>query len=103
MSTFRILDWRPLRKNSLLGFVSVELPSGMTIADVTILTGPNGPWASPPAKPQIDRTGAVMKGANGKTVYLPIINFTSKERRNAFSDHVIAAMRAAHPEVFDEH
>jgi hypothetical protein len=102
MSAFRIFDWRPLRKNSLLGFVSVELPSGMTIADVVILTGANGPWASPPAKPQIDRTGAVVKGPNGKTVYLPIINFISKERRSAFSDHVIAALRLAHPDALEE-
>ena len=35
----KILDWRPLRKNSLLGFAKIELPSGMVISDVTILTG----------------------------------------------------------------
>jgi hypothetical protein len=99
MSGFRIVDWRPLRKNSLLGFATVELPSGMTISDVVVLTGANGPWASPPAKPLIDRTGAVVKGPNGKVSYVPIISFASKERRNAFSDHVIAALRASHPEA----
>ncbi len=100
-STFRILDWRPLRKNSLLGFASVELPSGMTISDVVILTGANGPWASPPAKPLIDRTGAVVKGPNGKVSYVPIIGFSTKERRNAFSDHVVGALREAFPDALD--
>lgn len=66
MSAIRILDWRPLRKNSLLGFVKVELPSGMIIADVTVLMGERGPWASPPSKSMIDRDGVAMKDANGK-------------------------------------
>jgi hypothetical protein len=38
MTVFRILDWRPLVKNSLIGFAKVELPSGLIIADVTVLT-----------------------------------------------------------------
>jgi DNA-binding cell septation regulator SpoVG len=54
-SAVRILDWRELRKNSLLGFAKVELPSGMVISDVTILSGERGPWASPPSKPVIGR------------------------------------------------
>ena len=65
----KILDWRPLKKNSLLGFAKVELPSGMVISDVTILTGEHGPWASPPSKPMIDRDGVAMKDAAGKLRY----------------------------------
>jgi hypothetical protein len=41
-ATVKILDWRPMRKNSLLGFAKIELPSGMMISDVTVLTGANG-------------------------------------------------------------
>jgi hypothetical protein len=102
MSATRIIEWRPLRRNSLLGFAKIELPSGMIIADVTILTGARGPWASPPAKPLIDRDGAVMKDATtGKVRYAPIIEFTSKEIRDRWSAAVIEAMRAAHPEIFE--
>jgi hypothetical protein len=97
---FRVVDWRPLRKNSLLGFVKIEMPSGMIIADVTLLTSERGPWASPPSKPMIDRAGAVLKDERGKVRYSPIIEFTSKEVRDRFSNGVIEAMRAAHPEVF---
>jgi hypothetical protein len=51
MSATRILERRPLRRNSLLGFAKVELSSGLVISDVTILTGERGPWASPRANP----------------------------------------------------
>ena len=99
MSTISILDWRPLRKNSLLGFAKVELPSGMIISDVTILTGTNGPWASPPSKPQVGRDGAVLKDASGKVRYTPIIEFKDKQTRDRWSAAVIEAMRAAHPDA----
>jgi DNA-binding cell septation regulator SpoVG len=100
VSIFRILDWRPLRKNSLLGFAKVELPSGMIIADVTVLTGTNGPWASPPSKPMIGSDGTVMKDSTtGKIRYSPIIEFTSKQVRTRFSDAVIEAVQQSHPEA----
>jgi hypothetical protein len=95
----KILDWRPLRKNSLLGFAKVELPSGMVISDVTILTSERGPWASPPSKPMLDREGVAMKDDKGKLRYSPIIEFASREIRDRWSAAVIEAMRTAHPEA----
>lgn len=68
MADVRILDWREMRRNSLLGFARVELPSGMVIADVTILTGERGPYAMPPSKPMIGRDGTVMKDACNETL-----------------------------------
>ena len=99
MSGILIRDWRPMRKGSLLGFARIELPSGMLISDVTILTGERGPWASPPSKPMIGKDGTALTDSNGKLRYSPIIEFTSKEVRDRFSAAVIEAMRAAHPEV----
>ena len=78
----------------------VELPSGMVLLDVTILTGERGPWASPPSKPMVGRDGIVLTDNNGKTKYSPIIEFASKEIREKFSNAVIDALRAAHPEAF---
>jgi DNA-binding cell septation regulator SpoVG len=98
-STVRIIDWRPLRRNSLLGFAKVELPSGLVIADVTILTGDRGPWASPPSKPMVDRDGIVLRDEKHKIRYQPIIEFTSKTVRDRFSDQVIAALRDRYPEA----
>ena len=99
MSTIQIRDWRPLRKGSLVGFVKVELPSGMILNDVTVLSGDRGAWASPPSKPMIDRDGIAMKDANGKLKYSPVIEFASKEVRERFSNAVVEALRAKHPEA----
>jgi hypothetical protein len=98
----RILDWRPLRRNSLLGFAKVELPSGMIIVDVTILTGERGPWASPPSKPMLDRDGVVLRDEKNKVRYQPVIEFTSKNVRDRFSTQVIAALRESHPKVLED-
>jgi len=95
----KILEWRPLNKGALRGFAKIELRSGMVISDVTILVGANGPWASPPSKPQIGRDGAVMKDAAGKARYTPIIEFSSKEIRDRWSTQIIDALRTSHPEA----
>ena len=100
MSAILIRDWRPMRKNSLLGFARVELPSGMVIHDVTILTGERGPWASPPSKPMIGRDGTALTDDKGKLRYSPVIEFASKEVRDRFSAAVVAALRASHPDAF---
>jgi hypothetical protein len=100
MNSMKILEWRPLRRNTLLGFATVEMPSGMVMAEIGIMRAERGEWAAPPSKPQIDRDGVGMKDAAGKLKYTPLISFTSKERRDRFSDAVIEAMRAAHPEAF---
>jgi len=99
MSAIKILDFRPMRKNSLLGFAKIELPSGVIVSDVTILTGEHGPWASPPSKPMVGADGTVLRDDRGKIRYSLLIEFTSKEIRQRFSDAVVAAVRAAHPEA----
>ncbi len=99
MSAIQIRDWRPLRKGALLGFAKVELPSGMILADVAILAGDHGPWASPPSKPMLDRGGVALKDGAGKFKYAPIVEFVSAAVRDRFSGGVIDALRAAHPEA----
>lgn len=100
-ATFKILDWRPMRKNTLLGFAKSEMPSGMIMADISVLMGNNGPWASPPGKPMIGRDGIVMKDDRGKIRYSPFIEFASKESRDRFSNAVIEALRKSNPEAFE--
>ena len=98
-TSVQILDWRPVRKGSLLGFARVELASGMILADVTVLLGENGPWASPPSKPMIGRDGTAMKDAAGKVRYSPLVEFISKEVRQRFSAGIVDSLRAAHPDA----
>ena len=99
MTAFKIREWKPMPKGTLLGFAKVEMPSGMILADVTVLSGTRGPWASPPSKPMIARDGVVMKDDAGKIRYSPFVEFTTKEVRDKFSAGVIDALRASHPEA----
>jgi DNA-binding cell septation regulator SpoVG len=94
-----VSDWKPLRKGSLRGFVTVSMPSGMTVHEVSIMQSNGRAWASPPSKPMIDRDGRVMLDDAGKRRYSPIIAFQSKEIRDRWSEAVIAALLAAHPEA----
>ena len=98
--SIEILAFKPTRKNSLLGFAKIGLPSGMVLIEVCILTGTNGPWASPPSKPMIDRDGQALREPNGKLKYSPVVDFKDKHTRERFSQAVIAAMRTSLPDVF---
>ena len=100
MPDLKILDWRPMPKGALVGFTKVEFPSGMIITDICILSGDKGTWASPPSKPMIDRDGHVLRDDKGKIRYQTIIEFSSKEILNKWSNAVIDALRAGHPEAF---
>jgi DNA-binding cell septation regulator SpoVG len=100
MNAIVIEDWKPMRRGALLGFARVRFPSGMIVHDVTILTGERGAWASPPSKPMVTRDGTAMKDAAGKIRYSPVIEFTDKPTRTRWSNAVLEAMRAAHPEAF---
>lgn len=55
----RLVEGKPLAKGALRGFVSVELPIGLTIREMPVLVGNNGPWVSLSGKPQIDGSGQV--------------------------------------------
>ena len=99
MSGIRIIDWRQVPRNSLIGFCKVALPSGMTIADIAIHRSEQGLWASPPSKPMVGRDGVAMKDDNGKVKYSPLIEFTDKQTRDRFSTAVVAALIAEYPEV----
>jgi hypothetical protein len=43
-----------------------------------------------------------MRDEKQKIRYQPIIEFTSKNIRDRFSDQVIAALKLSHPEAFAE-
>ena len=98
-NSFVATNWRPLRKGSLIGFVSVSMPSGIIIHEVSILETNGRFWASPPSKPMIDRNGAVMTGDDGKRRYSALIEFADRDTRARWSAAVIAALRAAEPEA----
>jgi hypothetical protein len=92
----KIRRWNPHRNpaGSLLGFLSVELPSGLIINDLKLMIGPAGtPWIALPAikRPQLDE--------NGKQIWSPIVEIPDRGRRARFNELVLDAMRQQHPDV----
>jgi hypothetical protein len=98
-TAFVILAFRPIVKNSLIGFATVEQPSGIRIADTSIYQRDGTAWASPPSKPMLDRDGRQMRDPDGKLRWTPLITFADRRTQTIWSDAVIAALKAAYPDV----
>ncbi|WP_114910734.1 hypothetical protein [Acidibrevibacterium fodinaquatile] len=94
-----VSDWKPLRRGTLRGFVTVSMPSGMIVREVSIGQSHGRAWAMPPSKPMIDRNGCVMLDDAGRRRYSPVIEFISKSVRDRWSSSVVDALREAHPEA----
>lgn len=93
----------PRRSNTLYGFVTVLVPEiHLRICDLSVHEKDGKRWASLPSKPQIDRTGNVRRGDNGKPLYVPVIEFIDKPTRDAFSAKVITALLEFAPAAFSE-
>ena len=97
---FEVIAWRPLLKNSLRGFATIRQPSGMVIAEIAIHVRDGKAWASPPSKSMLDRDGRQMRDADDKPRWSVLITFADRPTQTAWSDAVVAAVRAEHPEVF---
>jgi hypothetical protein len=94
-----ISDWKPLHRNTLQGFLTAHLPSGMNLHDVSVHYRDGTWWASPASKPLLGADGAALRDADGKIRYSLIVSF-EKAARSRFSNAIITALRLAHPEVF---
>lgn len=100
MSAPKIRDFKEVRRNSLLGFAEIEMPSGLIFHDVAVHQRDGKRWASPASKPMIGRDGTQTRAATGKPQFAPIVSFASRERRDQFSQGVIEALRSQRPEMF---
>ena len=81
-------------RSTLKGFAEISFADlGMIIRDIAIHAKGRSSWAQPPAKPWV-RDGVLAKDGDGKVLYVPIFDFTSKENRSQFSAAVIAAVGA---------
>jgi len=90
----RLLDWKPLTRNSLRGFASVELPNGLAIADISVHVSHGKAWASLPAKPQLNSEGTARRGDDGKVIYTPVLRWRDRTLQDGFSAAVVQAIEA---------
>ena len=92
----RLIEWRPFHKNSQRGFVTMELPVGLAIADISVHVSHGKAWASLPAKPQMNADGTARRGEDGKVQYIPILKWRDRELADRFSAAVVQAVEAQH-------
>jgi hypothetical protein len=91
--------WRPLQKNTLQGFVTITIAElALRVHDVAIHQKSSSAWAALPARPWVKGT-EVVTGDDGKIQYSAILEFASKEVRDAFSVAVIKAVRERYPDA----
>jgi hypothetical protein len=96
-------DWKPVGRNTLLGFCRVRLPSGMILSDVAVHTKNGKFWATPAGKPRLGRDGLQMTDpTTGKLQWSPIIAFETKQISDRFSAQVIEALRRGFPDALPD-
>src|SRR5262249_54051215 len=105
VSKFTVIvdGFKPVRSNTLFGFCSVTIPElHLKISDLTVHAKDESRWVGLPARPQIDGSGNVRRDDRGKVAYSPILEFTDRATRTAFSERVIASLLEFAPAAFDE-
>ena len=96
----KILRFTPHQAGSMLGFLSVEMPSGLIINDLKLMLGPTGkPWLAMPSQKRVDRDGNPVVGPNGKQTYTQTVEFASRSAADRFRHLVLDALRQKHPEA----
>lgn len=94
-----LLEWTSLERGTLKGFATVRINrwGGLTIGGVAIHEHKNGKrWAQLPAKALLDqRTGELVKEANGRPRYVKVLSFDDQDVANRFNAAVIAAVEQA--------
>jgi hypothetical protein len=100
--SIRVLAFKPLRSNTLFGFVDLVIPDiSLEIYEATVHQSGGRRWIGLPAKPQIDRDGRVRRDDRGKVLYTPVLRLCDNIVRDAFSERVIEALIAGFPHAFD--
>jgi hypothetical protein len=96
--TVTCLDWKPLKKGSLIGFAKIRVGEmDLTIQDVALHRSHDRTWAALPARAWI-RDGRLVLD-NGKIQYSPAFEFGKRETRDAFSAAVVRAVNERFPDA----
>jgi hypothetical protein len=93
----RLVSFKAVRKGTLVGFATVELPIGLTIIDCPICFSNGKAWATPPGKLQTDKDGQPIRNERGKLAYSQILEWRNRRLRDAFSERVVELVRKHDP------
>lgn len=85
MNGFKVLDFRPMVKNSLQGFFTLELPSQLVLIDCSYFKKPHGGrWISLPSRKTTRR--------DGSTSYESMVEIRNKHTMKIFTDLALDAL-----------
>lgn len=94
----RLVAFKPLKKGALLGFATIEMAPGLTIADCPLQSSHGRVWCGLPAKPVLDQAGRQVE-ASGKKQYAAILKWRDRALSDRFSERVVELVREQYPEA----
>lgn len=95
----KLVAWRPMVKNTLRGFASIEFPFGLRIQDITVHVKNGKAWIGMPGKAQLDQDGTVRRDDSGKVKYVQVLEWSNRERADQFRDKVLALVTELYPDA----
>lgn len=85
----KIIQFKNFEKNTLRGFLEVELPTGLRIRDLTLHDKNGSLWIGYPSRPYTDK--------DGNTKYSNTLYFEDRETNARFQREILAALKAYQP------
>jgi DNA-binding cell septation regulator SpoVG len=81
---FLITSWKAHRKNSLQGFLSITLPSGLVVHNCTLHERNGVRWTGLPSRQYAKD--------DGTPAYAPVVEFSSNDAKKRFEAAALAAI-----------
>ena len=81
---FEVSNWKPYSKNTLLGFCSLTMPSGMVLHGITYHVKADKRWVGLPARE--------FAGKNGEKSWSPMVEIPDRDTRDRFNEQACAAI-----------
>ena len=96
-----VLEWKPLRRNTLRGFARIQLGS-LRMNEITVHVSNGRKWAGLPARPVLGADGAAQRDDRGKMTYAPLLEWENRAMADRFSAAVVAAIEDQYPGATDK-
>lgn len=97
MAGMTLRDFRVFQKNTLRGFATLELPSGLIVHDVTVHKKNGTAWASFPSVPQLEN--GQHRVLDGKNQYKRILEWRDRDLGDRFSQAVVSLVEEKFPDA----
>lgn len=85
-NSFVVREFKPYSKNSLVAFVSLEMPSGLVIHNITLHEKNGSRWVSMPAREYQQK--------DSERTWMPLIEFADRDCRESFQQRALEAIDA---------